>query len=109
MSGIIFYVPEELALTPINGECIVNHWWTVHPEKGVAFYASRKRPFGLEPGEHDAPSPQCNAAEHTARYLNQKIHPDCETKQLPCVFLGHALKEMHRQRAALTKSTGEPK
>jgi len=103
MTGIRFYIPEATAATPVDGECIVNHWWTVHPERGVAFYASRKRPYGMEPGERDAPSPQCNFVQFTAEYIQRKFYPDCVTKQIPVVFLGHAVKEMHVQRRALAE------
>jgi len=98
MKGIIFYIPESTATTPVDGDCITNHWWTVHPEKGVAFYASRKRPFGMEPGEQDEPSPQCNKNQFTAEHLQKKLYPDCVTKMIPVVFMGHAVKEQHRQR-----------
>jgi len=100
VTGIIFHIPEQLATTPTDGPCIVNAWWTVHPDKGVAFYASRKRPYGMEPGEQDEPSPQCNRDRYTAEHIQKRIHPDCETRQIPVVFLGHAIKEMHAQRKA---------
>lgn len=103
MSGIIFYIPEEQATTPANGHCIVNHYWTVRPEKGVAFYASRKRPYSMEPGEQDEPSPQCNSNQFTAEYLQKKMYPDCVTKMIPAVYLGPAIKEMHEQRKALAE------
>lgn len=103
-SGIIFYVPEDVATTPADGHCFVNRWWTVHPERGVAFYCSRRSPFGLDPGEQDEPSPQCNQNEYTSRELTRRNHPDCEVKLIPAVFLGPAIREMHRQRAVLTAS-----
>lgn len=101
MRGIVFYIPEDVATTPAEGHCYVNRWWTVHPEKGVAFYASRKRPYGLDPGEQDEPSPQCNSDECTSRALTARLHPECTSKLIRTVFLGPAIKEMHKQRAAL--------
>lgn len=100
MSGIIFYIPEDVATTPAEGHCYVNRWWTVHPEKGVAFYCSKRSYFPLEPGEEDEPSPQCNSDEHTARILTQRNHPECTVKQIPVVYLRAAIKEMHTQRLA---------
>ena len=100
MSGIKFYVPEDVATIPAEGHCFVNRWWAVHPEHGVAFYASRRRPF-LEPGEEDEPSPQCNSNETTARILTQRINPDCVVKFIPAVFVGPAIAEMNKQRALL--------
>lgn len=101
MIGITFYVPEDIATTPAEGHCYVNRWWTVDPERGVAFYASRKRPYGLEPGEEDEPAPQCNSDEYTANELTKRLHPDCIVKRIPVVFLRPAIVEMHKQRKAL--------
>ena len=108
-SGVIFYIPEEIATTPAEGHCFVNRWWAVHPEKGIAFYCSRKRPYGLDPGEQDEPFPQCNSDEYTSRELTRRNHPDCGVKLIPAVFVGHAIKEMHKQRALLAaaKPTGD--
>jgi hypothetical protein len=102
MKGIVFFIPEDIATTPAEGHCYVNRWWTVHPEKGVAFYASRKRPFGLEPGEEDEPSPQCTSDQYTAEALQKRMYPDCITKKIPVVFLRPAILEMHRQRKIAT-------
>lgn len=101
MSGFIFYIPEDVATTPAEGHAFVNRWWTVHPEKGVAFYATRRRPYGMEPGEQDEPSPQCNSDQYTAEHLQKKIYPCCITKKIPVVFIGPAIKEMHRLRKEL--------
>ena len=107
-TGVIFYVPIEVATAPAEGHCFVNRWWTVHPEKGVAFFCSRKRPYELDPGEQDEPSPQCNSDEYTSRELTRRNHPGCEVKLIPAVFVSPAIKEMHKQRAALAaaKPTG---
>jgi hypothetical protein len=94
----MFFIPFETAITPAEGHCFVDRWWMVHPEKGVAFYATKRRSYELEPGEEDEPSPQCNSSESTARHLQQKLHPDCETRFIPVVFVRHAITEMHRQR-----------
>ena len=98
MHGIVFFVPLELATKPAEGHCYVNRWWTVHPEKGVAFYCSRRRTYGLEPGEEDEPSPQCNSSRFTAESIQKKIYPDCETRLLETVYARHAITEMRRQR-----------
>lgn len=104
MAGIVFYIARDLAAQPIEGACIVNRWWTVHPEKGLAFYTTHKRPFGMEPGEQDEPSPQCNGNEYTARVIQQHIYPDCGTEFVSLVFMGHAVKEMHAQRKAASEA-----
>lgn len=107
MSGIKFYIPEELATTPAEGHCFVNRWWAVHPEHGVAFYCTRRRHFDLGPGEIDEPSPQCNANEATARVLTARINPDCVVKFIPAVFVGPAIAEMHKQRKAALAMTSQ--
>jgi hypothetical protein len=106
MRGLIFYVPEAMAAEPANGEAIVNAWWTVHPEKGVAFYMDRRRSPFLEPGEREDPSPQCNQEQATAEHIQRRLYPDCITKQIPVVFTAHALREMRRQRE-LALSSGQ--
>lgn len=98
MTGFMFFIPKELATAPAEGHCFVNRWWAVHPDKGVAFYGSRKRPFDMEPGEQDEPSPQCNSCEQTARALAPKLNPECAVEFLPAVFVGPAIKEMLRLR-----------
>lgn len=98
MTGIVFFIPKDAATTPAEGHCFVNRWWTVHPEKGVAFYCSRRRSYELGPGEEDEPSPQCNSSEYTARTLQQRLYPDCTTELIPVVYVAPAITEMHRQR-----------
>ena len=46
-------------------------------------------------------APQCNSDEYTSRELTRRNHPDCGVKLIPAVFVGHAIKEMHKQRALL--------
>ena len=108
MRGIVFHIPADTAVTPIEGHAFVNRWWTVHPEKGVAFYCTRRRGFDLEPGVADEPSPQCNSDEYSCRRIQQSLYPDCETKFLPVVFVGHAIKEMHRLRKELAQAKIAP-
>jgi len=103
LAGIVFFISKEMATTPAEGYCIVNRWWTVHPEKGLAFYCSRRRSYELEPGEEEEPSPQCNGDEFTARHLQQHLYPDCSTELIPVVFTYHAIKEMHCQRKLARK------
>lgn len=95
---VIFYIPEDVATTPAEGHCFVNRWWAVHPEHGVAFYASNRRPL-LEPGEEDEPSPQCNSDEYTARALTRHNKPDCIVKLIHAVYIRAAIREMNKQRA----------
>lgn len=96
MRGRYFYVAEEVATQPADGECIANAWWAVHPEKGLKFYFVPRGYFHSE-----EPSPQCNRDRYTCEGLSAKLHPDCIVKQIPVVFLAHANKAMAQERAAL--------
>ena len=42
MKGRIFHVPLDLATQPTEGHAYVDRWWSVHPERGVAFYCLEK-------------------------------------------------------------------
>lgn len=101
MRGIVFHVPIETATTPADGACLVGHWWSIHPEKGLAFYAHLS---GFARSEE--PSPQCNASETTARHIAKKLYPDHEVRLIPTVFMAHAMREMNRLRAE--KQAGKP-
>jgi hypothetical protein len=101
MKGTIFYIPIDTATSPINGGVICDNWWAVHPEKGVAFYAQLSGYLRSE-----EPSPQCNGCETTAKLLTEKLYPDCESKQIKTVFMGHAIREMNRLRR---EETAKPK
>jgi len=92
-AGVRIYVPIEQAETPTNGECLVNHWWTVDPEKGLVFWA---RVSGYL--KSDNVSPQCNQSEATCRLLSSKLYPECEVRQIPVVFLEHAERRLRELR-----------
>lgn len=93
LRGTVFHIPEAQATAPAEGYCILDRWWAVHPEKGLAFYAQLR---GYARSEE--PSPQCNPSEATMRALAARIHPDHEVKHIPLVFFEHAEREMARLR-----------
>jgi len=95
MRGVLLHVPLEVATTPANGECLVDRWWAVHPEKGVAFYFV---PFGYYRSEE--PAPQCNPDEHTARALTKRLNPDHEVHQIPAVYMAHAVRAAREYKKA---------
>jgi hypothetical protein len=99
MRGVIFHVPLDLAQTPKDGDCLVDRWWSVHPELGLAFWF---QPFGYERSEE--PSPQCNPDEATARMLALELLPDHEVRQIKCVFMAHAMREMIKRKRELAKA-----
>ncbi|MGI9492137.1 MAG: hypothetical protein ACR2QF_07045 [Geminicoccaceae bacterium] len=96
--GKLFYVPIDTAITPKNGECIVDHWWSVHPEKGLVFWY---QPTGYLRSEE--PSPQCNQDHHTSQFLTKRTYPDHECRQIHVVYLGHAMQAMREDRERLAK------
>jgi len=85
MEGNIFFVREDIAITPADGMCITNRWWAFHPEKGLAFYYVADGFYGTP-----EPCPQCNNDESTARKLIADLLPDLQVKFVPVVFLAHA-------------------
>ncbi len=95
----IFHVPLAVATTPKTGPCLCDHWWSVHPEKGLAFWAQLT---GYARSEE--PSPQCNRSESTARLLTAKLHPGHEVVFLPVVYLAHAQQAMTTVRNHLKGS-----
>jgi hypothetical protein len=79
----IIYMPFDEVLSANGTVCPYrNAWWTCHPEKGLAFWCGNKRRRSLEHA-----SPQCNHIEATARYLQQKLWPDHEVRQIPLVLV----------------------
>jgi hypothetical protein len=69
------FIPVEKAIVPPPGliEHIKDHWWLVHPEKGVAFYDKR------------AMAPQCNSN----RFIVERVlasSPWAEVRFIPSVF-----------------------
>ena len=94
LKGIFFYIPLDIATTPAEGHCYVNRWWSVHPEKGVAFYAQL-----LGYCASEAPAPQCNHNEFTAKHLARR-YPDHEVVFLPAVYEYPAVREMGRLKKA---------
>lgn len=88
----LLYVPEGRATEPAAGSCIVDCWWIVHPQFGLAFYE-----WGA--GE---PSPQCNASRALVEHMLRKgrMHEGHVAKLVPVVFLAHALRERALLREA---------
>ena len=101
MSGRVFYVSEELAATPVDGEVLTNRWWTVHPERGLTFWY-----FPTGGMRSEFPSPQCNPNRRTAEYLQKAQYADHECRFVPVVFLFHAERAMREDKKAFAE--GQP-
>ena len=72
------YLPIERALAPTatNVRVIRDHWWSVHPERGLLLYVGRGRRGGC--------SPQCN----TSRAIVERVGPDfAEVRLLPVAYI----------------------
>lgn len=82
------YIPLSLVAVPTDGRVLVNKWWSVHPERGAAFFWP-----GRPARQARDASPQCHAVESIARGLCRKLYPDNEVMFLPVVFLGHLGRE----------------
>lgn len=74
------FVPEAEACQPRNGliECHIDHWWIVHPERGLVFY-------GAKSTHRESLSPQCNRDRSVTEYL-RSMYPWAEVRQVPLVF-----------------------
>lgn len=94
LRGTVFWVSERESTTPANGDCIVDHWWSVHPEHGLAFYAELN---GYAASESSFP--QCNQSEGTAKMLGERLWPDHEVRKIPVVFMAHADRAMRKLKA----------
>lgn len=71
----LFFVPVAEALIPPAGiiEHLKDHWWIVHPERGLAFWDKLHK------------SPQCNSSESITRRL-ASAYPWAEVRFFPSVF-----------------------
>lgn len=63
----IIYIKKDEAAIPREGHCFVDRWWTVHPEKGLAFYYPPKTS-----ARYRYASPQCNNIKEIAESIQEK-------------------------------------
>ena len=89
MISSLLYVPIHIAQRPITGECLVGHWWIVHPENGLPFSA-------VISGRWASTVPHSFAKETEAdcRVLQEHIFQDHEIMRIPVVYLEHAVNLM---------------
>lgn len=71
----LVFVPLDKATVAPGGliNHIKDHWWIVHPEKGLVFWDQKAR------------SPQCNTNESLTRRF-AKSYPWAEVRFIPSVF-----------------------
>lgn len=69
------FVPLEKLQEPIEGHvnCLKDRWWSVHPEKGLAFYKPKGRNGKRQSGQgNQYGSPQCNRNKAIAERLSSR-------------------------------------
>lgn len=96
--GRFFYVPKAIATTPANGDCRVDYWWVVHPEKGLLYYYT---PFAI--GLNCRLAEQANKSRNVVEYImatafGRSCYAGHVIEQIPQVFQHHAFKEMKKDK-----------
>lgn len=82
----LIYVPFSQLIIPATGECMVDHWWIVHPEKGAVFVPNRYN--GALP-----PYPQANRDKRVTDQIIASmghLYPDCCVAHVAIAYLSHA-------------------
>lgn len=81
----LVFLPIKVATTPPAGEChvVVGAYWAVHPERGLAFWASGRRAGAKRRPYHLAP--QYNHDSRISLLLTRD-YPWAEVRQIPSVF-----------------------
>lgn len=86
------YIPLEEATKPRHGflQCLIDYWWTVHPERGLIVFHSEPKRNGRW---RYSGTPQANRNEALSHDLSKRLYPWAEVRQLPVVFLKHDCKD----------------
>ena len=71
---------------PRDGECRVNRWWVVHPDKGAAFYAKPGSDRSVGPVEA---VPQCNVSMLFIDELCESMYPGHYSQRIDVAYLGN--------------------
>lgn len=75
----VVYLKETEASVPRTGECLVGHWWVVHPKLGLMTHV---RADGVL-------APQCNQDEDVVEFYRYRFYPDHIVKYIPIVFMAN--------------------
>ena len=68
---------------PKSGEVMLNKYWCVHPEKGLAYWDRGGRSFSVE-----RYSPQCNSSKAVSDRL-VSMHEGHVVEQIPAVYVSN--------------------
>ncbi len=80
----LIHAPIDGMATPRDGDVMLNKYWCVHPEKGIAFWDRG----GRGSFDRERLSPQCNADRRVSDIL-VGIHEGHVVQQIPAVYLGN--------------------
>ena len=74
------FIPLEEVIRPKHGhlDCLLDYWWSVHPEKGVILFHSEPKKNGRW---RYSGTPQANRNEALAHDLARRLYPWAEVKQ----------------------------
>lgn len=86
----LVFMPLESTLSA-NGMCNVvrDHWWCVHPKKGLVFWQDGKRRKGKLIGA----SVQANKNKSVTQHFGEKMYPWAEITLIPIVLVPVDLKD----------------
>jgi hypothetical protein len=87
MNSCVLYVNKKIASEPKSGEAIVDNWWVVHPEHGLAFSC-------ILSGRYKSSRPHAFCSEHkdiieTTR--DRAFGPPHVIEKIPVVFCAQAI------------------
>ena len=79
------FVPVHLLTDAGNGvfQHFRDYWWITDAE-GRLLFVETVPGTGLHP---PGVSPQCNAAEDVARFIQRRSYPELEVRQIPSIFV----------------------
>lgn len=85
------YVPLEVLQTPITGECLVDRYWMVHPEKGALYTLNEHEAY-----YQGSVRETCNADK---RIVERFLLPEHEVAQVHVAYLAHGTRMAETFRA----------
>lgn len=80
----MLYANIDSASIPTTGYVLVNKYWCVHPDKGIAFYEKSK--FGMF--NLDKLSPQCNSDRRIAEMVVKNMEGHT-VQRIPAVYMSN--------------------
>jgi hypothetical protein len=84
MNNRFIYASLEQVSIPCDGEVMLDRYWCIHPDKGIAFW---QRSYV---GSYDLErlSPQCNSDKRVTDHMCAQ-RPDHVVQLVPAVYIGN--------------------